>query len=89
MHERFVMRMEKELEKVRVSCEKRKCKKEVIDEPRRVLNELSKINLVDAVLPTSAGVEIRKRCVTRPTEHQEILLQYLGLNRRCFLNNFA
>jgi transposase len=49
------------------------------DEPRRVLNELSKINLVDVVLPTSAGVEIRKRCVTRPTEHQEILLQYLGL----------
>ena len=44
-----------------------------------VLNELSKINLVDVVLPTSAGVEIRKRCVTRPTEHQEILLQYLGL----------
>jgi len=38
------------------------------DEPRRVLNELSKINLVDVVLPTSAGVEIRKRCITRPTE---------------------
>jgi len=49
------------------------------DEPRRVLSELSKINLVDVVLPTSAGVEIRKRCIARPTEHQEILLQYLGL----------
>ena len=49
------------------------------DEPRRVLNELSKINLVDVVLPTSEGVEIRKRCITRPTDHQEILLQYLGL----------
>ena len=49
------------------------------DEPRRVLNELSKISLVDVVLPTSAGVEIRKRCITRPTEHQEILLQHLGL----------
>jgi len=49
------------------------------DEPRRVLLELSKIRLVDVVLPTSSGVEIRKRCVTRPTEHQEILLQYLGL----------
>jgi len=34
MHERFVTRMEKELEKVRTSCDKRKCKKEVID--RRV-----------------------------------------------------
>jgi len=49
------------------------------DEPRRVLNELSKISLVDVVLPTSAGVEIRKRRITRPTEHQEILLQHLGL----------
>jgi len=49
------------------------------DEPRRVLEELSKIRLVDVVLPTSAGVEIRKRCITRPTEHQEILLQYATL----------
>jgi len=37
-------------------------------EPRRVLDELSKITSVDVVLPTSAGVEIRKRCITRPTE---------------------
>ncbi|MCL2623395.1 MAG: hypothetical protein FWD31_06985 [Planctomycetaceae bacterium] len=50
------------------------------DEPRRVLDELSKINLVDVVLPTSAGVEIRKRCITQQAEHQEILLQHLGLN---------
>jgi transposase len=34
MHERFVVRMEKELEKTKASCEKRKNKKEVID--RRV-----------------------------------------------------
>jgi hypothetical protein len=31
------------------------------------------------VLPTLSGVEIRKRCITRPTEHQEILLQRLDL----------
>ena len=49
------------------------------DEPRRVLAELAKIRLVDVVLPTSEGVDIRKRCVMRPTEHQEILLQHLGL----------
>ena len=49
------------------------------NEPRRVLAELSKINLVDVILPTSEGVEIRKRCITRPTEHQEILLQHLEL----------
>jgi hypothetical protein len=34
MHERFMVRMEKELEKIKASCEKRKNKKDVID--RRV-----------------------------------------------------
>ena len=48
-------------------------------EPRRVFEELGKIQLVDVVLPTRQGVEIRKRCVTRPTDHQAILLQRLGL----------
>jgi len=49
------------------------------DEPRRVLAELSRIQVVDVILPTRQGVVIRKRCITRPTEHQEILLQRLGL----------
>lgn len=49
------------------------------DEPRRVFDELGKINLVDVVLPTRTGVEIRRRCVTQPTEHQAILLHRLGL----------
>jgi transposase len=48
-------------------------------ESRRVFEELGKIKLVDVVLPTRQGVEIRKRCVTRPTDHQAILLQHLGL----------
>jgi transposase len=48
-------------------------------EPRRVFEELGKIRLVDVVLPTRQGTEIRKRCVTRPTDHQAILLQRLGL----------
>jgi transposase len=49
------------------------------DEPRRVLNELAEIRLVDVVLPTREGVEIRQRCVSRPTEHQQILLDRLQL----------
>jgi len=49
------------------------------DEARRVLNELKKIRLVDVVLPTRRGIEIRRRCVTRPDEHQQILLHKLGL----------
>jgi len=50
------------------------------DEPRRVLQELSQIQIVDVVLPTRQGIDIRKRCVTRPTEHQAILIQRLGLH---------
>ena len=49
------------------------------DEPRRVIEELSKIQLVDVVMPTRSGIEIRRRCVSQPTDHQTILLQYLGL----------
>jgi hypothetical protein len=48
------------------------------DEPRRVFDELAKIRVVDVVLPTRSGVEIRRRCITRPTDHQAILLQHLS-----------
>ena len=49
------------------------------DEPRRVLDELSEIRLVDVILPTRDGIEIRQRCISRPTEHQQILLDRLQL----------
>ncbi len=48
------------------------------DEPRRVLKELADIRLVDVVLPTRAGVEIRRRWVSRPSDHQQILLDRVG-----------
>lgn len=50
------------------------------DEPRRIFETLSEIALVDVVLPTRSGTVIRKRCISQPTEHQQILLQRLGLN---------
>jgi len=50
------------------------------DEPRRVFEELGKIRVVDVVLPTKSGYQIRRRCVSQPTDHQAILLQRLGLN---------
>ncbi len=50
------------------------------DEPRRVFDEMARIKLVDVVLPTREGIEIRRRCVTRPDDHQAILLQRLGLD---------
>ena len=49
------------------------------DEPRKVFDEIAQIQLVDVVLPTKTGVEIRRRCVARPTKHQAILLQHLDL----------
>ncbi len=49
------------------------------DEPRRVFEALSEIALVDVVLPTKSGTAIRKRCISQPTAHQQILLQRLGL----------
>ena len=50
------------------------------NESRRVFEELKDIRVVDVVLPTRQGVEIRKRCVTKPSEHQKILLEKLGLH---------
>jgi transposase len=50
------------------------------DEPRRVFDEIAQIRVVDVVMPTRQGPVIRKRCVTRPTDHQAILLQRLGLH---------
>jgi transposase len=48
------------------------------DEPRRIWDELSQIMLVDVVVRTRAGVEIRKRCVAQPTKLQGELLQRLA-----------
>jgi transposase len=49
------------------------------DEPRRVLMELSKIQLVDVILPVKGGPELKRSCVTVPTPHQRILLNQLGM----------
>ena len=58
------------------------------DEPRRVLNELSELRSIDVVLPTSTGARIRKRCITKPTDHQAILLDHLGLALPTHLKTF-
>jgi len=49
------------------------------NEPRRVLDELGELRLMDVVLPTRTGVDIRKRCISKPTDHQQILLDHLQL----------
>lgn len=47
------------------------------DEPRRVLQELGELRVVDVILPTRNGLELRQRCVTQPSPHQQILLDHL------------
>ncbi len=49
------------------------------DEPRRILEELSDLRMMDVILPTHSGIDIRKRCLSRPTDHQQILLNHLKL----------
>ncbi len=47
--------------------------------PRPVIEEFDRIKTNDVILPTSAGRDIRIRCVTKPDESQRILLSHLGL----------
>lgn len=50
------------------------------NEPRKIFDEIAQIKVVDIVMPTKQGVEIRKRCVTQPTKAQAVLLQKLRLH---------
>ena len=48
-------------------------------EPRRVLDELGELRTMDVILPTRSGIDLRQRCLTKPTDHQQILLDRLNL----------
>jgi transposase len=48
-------------------------------EPRRVLTELGDLRMMDVVLPTRSGIDIRRRCLSKPNDHQQILLEHLKL----------
>jgi len=50
------------------------------DEPRRVYNEIKKICIVDVVLTTSEGNELKIRTVPRPDRPLQVLLHRLGLS---------
>jgi hypothetical protein len=49
------------------------------DEPRRVFDEIKKICMVDVVLTTNEGKELKIRTVPRPDKPLQILLHKLGL----------
>ena len=62
-------------------CLAQMCKRSGLGhEPRKVLDEISRIKLNDVVLPTRNGIEIKLHCVSIPDAHQRILLQRLGLH---------
>lgn len=50
------------------------------DEPRRVFNEIRQIAMVDVVLTTTEGTEMKIRTVPRPEKPLQVLLHHLGLN---------
>jgi transposase len=59
----------------------RKCRAAGLgDCPRRVLEELGEIRMVDVVMPTRGGIVLRKRCVTTPEKPQAVLLQRLKIS---------
>jgi transposase len=49
------------------------------DEPRKVFEEIKKINIVDVVLTTTDGKELKIRTVPRPGKPLQVLLHRLGL----------
>jgi len=60
-------------------CLAQMCKRAGLgNEPRRIIEEIKNLTLVDVVLPTRK-TEIRLRCVSRPEQHLAILLQKLNL----------
>ncbi len=52
------------------------------DEPRKIIEEIKRLQLVDVVLPTRKGVEICLRCVTIPDPELAVVLQKLKLSPR-------
>ncbi len=48
-------------------------------EPRRLFAELGELRMMDVILATSEGIELRRCCVSRPNEHQAIRLNRLRL----------
>ena len=58
------------------------------DEPRKVLDEIAQVAMVDVVLPTKNGPDLIKRCVAQASEHQKLLLHHLKLTLPTHLEVF-
>jgi transposase len=49
------------------------------DEPRQVFDEIAQIKMVDVLMKTKDGQQIRRRCIAEPEKHQKVLLDMLQL----------
>jgi chaperonin cofactor prefoldin len=49
-------------------------------EPRRVFNELKRISMVDVIITTSEGMELKIRTIPRSEKPLQTLLHHLKLN---------
>ncbi len=49
------------------------------DEPRKIIELLKRITLVDVILPTRKGIDIRLRCISKPERDLAMMLQKLQL----------
>jgi len=49
------------------------------NEPRTVIEEIKTLMLVDVVMATRSGIEIKLRCVSKPEDPLALLLQKLRL----------
>lgn len=50
------------------------------NEPRKVIEEIKKLTLVDVVLPLKTGGDLRLRCISKPEKPLQILLAKLKLH---------
>ena len=50
------------------------------NEPRKIIEEIKQLTLMDVILPTKSGVDLRLRCVGKPDTPLAILLQKLHLH---------
>jgi len=48
-------------------------------EPRKVIEEIKQLTMMDVVLPTRNGVDIRMRCISKPEKSLAVLLHKLKL----------
>jgi transposase len=48
-------------------------------EPRKVIHEIKKLTMMDVVLPTKSGIDIRLQCISKPESALDILLHKLKL----------